>query len=118
MTRTATRLAGVALTVGIAVALLVATGGVAAGHTGDGGIHHHDGWMEGHGGTWGPGWLPMLGWLFVVLAVPAVAAYALATRNGRDGGDDALATLRERYAAGEIDEEEFERRRERLTGTE
>jgi putative membrane protein len=55
----------------------------------------------------------MLGGLLAVVAVPAVVLYALTTRDGGGGGtegDDALATLRQRYAAGEIDEEEFERR--------
>ena len=37
---------------------------------------------------------------------------------GSTGGDDPLATLRERYARGEIDDVEFERRVERLVETE
>lgn len=45
-----------------------------------------------------------------------------ATRDGienRNGsGDDPLSTLRDRYARGEIDEAEFERRVERLLETE
>jgi len=42
-----------------------------------------------------------------------------ATRGDeRDDEDDALQRLRERYAAGEIDEVEFERRLERLLETE
>jgi putative membrane protein len=111
------------MAVGVALALLLATGGAAVGHTGDDGMHHHDGWMGAHGGgMWGGlGWLWMLGGLLVVLAVPAIAVYALSTRGGDGagtGGDDALAELRRRYAAGEVDEEEFERRRERLSGGE
>ncbi|RXK51815.1 SHOCT domain-containing protein [Halorientalis pallida] len=107
-----TRLARVALAVGVALALLVATGGIAAGHTGDDGMHHHDGWMGAHGGgMWGGlGWVWMLGGLVAVVAVPAVVLYALTTRGGGSEGDEALAILRQRYAAGEIDEEEFERR--------
>jgi len=58
-------------------------------------------------------WLPLL-LAFLVLGAAAVALY-LTTRD--EGGEDgALAVLRERYAAGELDEEEFERRRERLAG--
>ncbi|SEN06812.1 putative membrane protein [Halorientalis persicus] len=116
MSRTTTRLARVALAIGVALALVAATGGVAAGHSGDDGMHHHDGWMGSHagGGMWGGfGWLWMLGGLLVVFGVPAIALYALTTRDSGSGGaegDDALTTLRRRYAAGEIDEEEFERR--------
>jgi putative membrane protein len=61
------------------------------------------------------------GWWFVLLVallVVGVAALYLASRegDGGDGEDDALAVLRERYAAGDLDEEEFERRRGRLAG--
>ncbi|GAB6861450.1 SHOCT domain-containing protein [Haloplanus litoreus] len=64
-------------------------------------------------GSW---WLVLLIALLVVGLV--AAALYLTTRDGGDGTheDGAVATLRERYAAGDLDEEEFERRRERLTG--
>lgn len=118
------------------LALQVAFGGVALAHGGDDGLHHHDGWMGTHAGTggWmGSGmallWLLALGLLLVVTAV--VVYSALRGRPGGDGGggggpdveraqsergrgEDAMAVLRRRYAAGEIDEEEFERRRGRL----
>lgn len=69
---------------------------------------------------------------FIVGAVLALAfSYATdAVERGRERGesdevpgektdaDDALARLRERYAAGHIDEAEFERRVERLLETE
>ncbi|SDF07076.1 hypothetical protein [Halorientalis regularis] len=45
MSRTATRLTSVTLAVGVALALLVAAGGLAAGHSGDDWMHHHDGGM-------------------------------------------------------------------------
>jgi putative membrane protein len=62
----------------------------------------------GVGGWW-------LGLLFALLVVVVVVAALYLT--SREGGEDgALAVLRERYAAGDVDEEEFERRRERLTG--
>lgn len=55
----------------------------------------------------------MLGGLLAVVAVPAVVLYALTTRDGGSGGnegDGGLATLRQRYAAGRISEDGFERR--------
>ncbi len=74
-----------------------------------------------NGGGWG--WGPMLIGMTVMLlfwvAVVLVVVYAIRTfghdshtRNGSDAAEDrALATLRERYARGEIDHAEFEERR-------
>lgn len=104
--------------VSVLVAAVVA--GPVAAHTGDDGLHHHDGWMGTHGGTggWmvGVGGLWLLLWTLVAVAVPATLVYLLFARRDAAGGpgDDALALLRRRYAGGEIDEEEFESRRARL----
>jgi putative membrane protein len=65
--------------------------------------------MSGAGFGVGGWWLVLLVALLVVGVV--VAALYLTSREG-----GALTVLRERYAAGDLDEEEFERRRERLTG--
>jgi len=101
------------------VTLLVALAatGPAAAHAGDDGAHHHDGWMGTHGGMgWGMGWW---GWFLwpALLLLGGVAAYALLSSAGGSGdspSDDALSALRERYARGDIDDEEFERRRQTL----
>lgn len=64
-------------------------------------------------------------WLILGILVIAVAAYAFMrmdrNRDGRDGrypprheGNDAMDTLKRRYANGEISEEEFERMRKQL----
>jgi putative membrane protein len=86
-------------------------------HWGGGG-HHWGGGLAGPG--MGPGFGMGGGWLLVLLLtlllVGVAAALYLTIREGDDGAADALAVLRERYAAGDLDEEEFERRRERLTG--
>jgi len=65
-------------------------------------------------------------WVAFPVGVGAVLPAAVAAARDRaEGGsrtgtdiDDALATLRERYAAGEIDEAAFEARLERLLETE
>ncbi|MFW6017660.1 MAG: SHOCT domain-containing protein [Halapricum sp.] len=73
------------------------------------------------GGVGGVGWFglgPLL-WVVLIGAVVAlIAGYGRATdataTASRSGTDDALETLRERYARGELSEEAFERRRQRL----
>lgn len=69
-------------------------------------------------GGGGPGWMVLmpLGFLSVVLASVGGVTYWASKRGASAGGesDSAMARLREEYAAGEIDDEEFERRRERL----
>ncbi|WP_240756904.1 SHOCT domain-containing protein [Natronorubrum bangense] len=95
--------------------LVTATGSVAAqqGTNGYGGMMN-DGWGWGMFGGWGFLWLLLLVGL-IVLVVSAV--------NGSDQSQDgeqpdrALAELRERYARGEINEEEFEERRRTLRDT-
>jgi len=82
----------------------------------------HDGmWNGGHMTGWsGWGWGMMLFgllWMALLVALPISLVYWLATRAQSDGSteDGALAVLQERYARGEIDDEEFDRRRARLT---
>lgn len=78
------------------------------------------GGMMGYGmmdGT-GSGWWPLLGMAFplLFLAVLIGGGYVLFTRasEGRDTRDSAMAELRMAYARGDLSDEEFERRRERL----
>jgi putative membrane protein len=82
----------------------------------------HDGmWNGGHMAGWdGWGWGMMLFgllWMALLVALPIYLVYWLATRSQTDGrtADSALAVLQERYARGEIDDEEFDRRRARIT---
>jgi len=78
----------------------------------------------GAGGS-GAGLFPTLLWLLVLLAVVAGMAYLawrllderVETGAGADtAGADPVGLLETRYARGEIDDEEFERRRDRLAG--
>ncbi len=72
----------------------------------------------GFGYGWG-GWLfgPLM--MFGVLALLVIGIVALVrwsggAGNGTGSKDNAQKILRERFAAGEIDEEEFQRRRQAL----
>jgi putative membrane protein len=98
------------------VVLVIACSSPVAAHTGDDGFHHHDGWMESHGGVFGYLWMTLL--MVFLVGVPLGVGYLFLTR--RDSGgvttDDALTVLRRRYAEGEIDEEEFDARRRKLGG--
>ncbi|WP_458207762.1 SHOCT domain-containing protein [Haladaptatus sp. NG-SE-30] len=74
----------------------------------------------------GPGFrgqVPLLGWLMMLVPLLVVVGFSyLAYRmlaggggnGGIGGGDRALEELRMAYARGDISEEEFEKRRERL----
>jgi putative membrane protein len=75
--------------------------------------HPYPGWGDGHG-PWdggGPGWwliFPILFWVLVLSAV----GYLLYRRSPAQSARSAAErTLAERYARGEIDEEELKQRR-------
>jgi putative membrane protein len=70
--------------------------------------------MGSVGGVGGVGgWVALLLVTLLFAALVVALAYAWTRGESRDDGG-AMATLRERYAAGDFDDEEFERRRERL----
>ncbi len=69
------------------------------------------------GGGWGMfGGIGMLVWwgLVIALIVFAVRYFAASGRGTSAGPDRALDILRERYARGEINKEEFEARKREL----
>ncbi len=73
------------------------------------------GTMNGRSGGWGGGW-PFVGGALGLLGLVGGALYwALGRGDALPESDDtAMETLQRRYAQGEIDEAEFQRRRERL----
>ncbi len=81
-----------------------------------------DAWADGYGhmmGGWGYGLfgpLMMLVYWGVIIALIVVVVRWLSDNRGQAGRKDAMDILRERFAAGEIDEEEFNRRKRALEG--
>lgn len=78
--------------------------------------------MDGYGmaGGFGFGGIFMiLWWVLVIVGVVALVRW-VATSYGGDGksggGSKALEILQQRYARGEIDEQEFQNRKRDLTG--
>jgi putative membrane protein len=77
------------------------------------------GWMMG--GRYGVfGAMSVWGWLIMLLPLGLLVALGVLVyrilRDSEFGTDPALSELRMAYARGDISEEEFERRRERLRG--
>jgi putative membrane protein len=75
--------------------------------------------MMGWGGGWGWSWFGIvhmvLWWFLIILGIVVLAKWLFGGGGSRAGGDDrALAILRERYARGEIDKQEFDARRRDL----
>ncbi|AFK19605.1 SHOCT domain-containing protein [Haloferax mediterranei ATCC 33500] len=119
-TTNSTRLVGIVLLALAALFVLPVlfgmSGAFGATPMGWGGGWMHDTWM--HGGTGGgvPWWMWGMGLLgqLLVLAVLIGGGVLLFRAVSNDGHDDALSELRSAYARGDIDDEEFERRRARL----
>ena len=67
---------------------------------------------------WGWGWMALWTVVALVLVAAFVAALVRASSPPSSGraDDSALAVLRRRFAAGEIDEAEYQQRRARLEG--
>ncbi len=77
--------------------------------------------MDGYGmaGGFGFGWIFMvLWWALIIVGIVALVKWVATSSggNGRSGGDSkALDILKQRYARGEIDEQEFQKRKRDLT---
>jgi putative membrane protein len=99
----------------LAIPLLVAATGTATAHGGGsyGGGMMGDGWglFGGAMGLWG------LLWMGLLIAVPLYIVYALLNRGSGGNEEQSLSVLRERYARGELSDDEFERRRNQLERT-
>lgn len=94
-------------------------GGMAGGMGGGMWGPMHDGWMmDGTMAGTGSGWWLLLAalWRLLILAVVVGGGYLLYRAVVGDGADTdtAIRELRNAYARGDLSEEEYERRRERL----
>ncbi|WP_148415535.1 SHOCT domain-containing protein [Haloferax sp. KTX1] len=116
--RTARRLAVLAVPLLVAATDTAAAmgGGYGGGMMGGGGMRGGSWGLFGGGmGLWG------LLWMGLLLAVPLYLVFAFGRRGrGTDSETDErpLSVLRTRYARGELSDDEFERRRERLKRSE
>ncbi|WP_458207916.1 SHOCT domain-containing protein [Haladaptatus sp. NG-SE-30] len=98
----------------LVIPLLAGATGTAAANPGGsyGGGMMDGGWglFGGAMGLWGILWMGLL------FGIPIFLVYTLVTHTTRRK-DDSLSALRERYARGDLSDEEFERRREQLGGS-
>ncbi len=100
--------------VAIVTASLFAVPMLAAADPGSGWQGRHEHMMWGGGSGMIGGLIMMLLFWGIVITLIYFVVKWMSDRPGRDSRRDAMDILRERYASGEIDEEEFERRRKVL----
>lgn len=85
---------------------------------GRGGWGMHPGMEWGYGTHWFGGILMIVFWIAVIVGIIVLIRWLiLSTRPGDSGkgrSDSALEILRQRYARGEIDQEEFEQKKRDL----
>lgn len=100
----------------IVTTLVVTASDTVVAHTD--GAHAWGGHMWNGGWMTGSGWMGLWGllWMVLFVAVPLALVYLFARhRETEHETDPARAALRERYARGEIDGEEFDRLRAKLS---
>lgn len=78
------------------------------------------GMMGGYGMGWFGGILMVVFWILIIVGLVFLIKWLIQS-TGRDrtigsGGDRSLEILKERYAKGEIDKEEFETKKKDLSG--
>jgi len=75
--------------------------------------------MHGYNG-FGGGWMMIIWWILIIVAVVYLFRWLAPTtagwpgRKDKNNSDSALDILKERYARGEIDKEEYERKKRDL----
>jgi putative membrane protein len=83
----------------------------------------NNGYGSGYGSVGWAGWLTMVAMMVVFWGAIAWVVVTLIRNSGSrgqlppEGGIDPMGILDERFARGEIDEDEYQRRREAIRGT-
>ena len=90
------------------------------GYGGYGGWGMGPGMMGGYGMGWFGGILMVVFWILIIVGLVFLIKWLIQS-TGRDktsgiSGDRSLEILKERYAKGEIDKEEFESKKKDLSG--
>jgi putative membrane protein len=71
-------------------------------------------WFNGFGG----GWMMILWWVLIIVAIIALVRWGISSSAGMRGQNQqsksALDILKERYARGEIDKQEYEEKKRNL----
>ena len=90
--------------------LLLSHGGTEVAH------HHMMGAMFGSGGYgfFGMGWIMIIFWLVVITGVIGLIKWVFAEKRPEIKGESALDILKERYAKGEINEDEYKQKKKDL----
>ena len=66
-------------------------------------------------GLFGGGWMMIVWWILIIAVIVIGIRFFINVTNGRsDQSDTPLDVLKKRYARGEIDKEEFEKRKKEL----
>lgn len=66
-------------------------------------------------GLFGGGWMMIVWWILIIAVIVIGIRFLMNATNGRsDQSDTPLDVLKKRYARGEIDKEEFEKRKKEL----
>jgi putative membrane protein len=75
--------------------------------------------MDGFGGGFAFGWIFMiLWWVLIIIGIVALVKWIAGSPSSgihAGGSSKALEILKERYARGEIDEQEFQKKKRDLT---
>lgn len=72
--------------------------------------------MGGYGMGFGfGGFFMLLWWVLIIVGIVALVKWLGHPHAGQGGSDKAIEILRERYARGEIDEQEFQKRKRDLS---